>query len=102
MPPKEDSFYPEIIKTEGAIHPITQIKELIVKNLNNLGFSCEGPEVGEKFNFDMLNIQESSARQMQHTFMLIQNLFTQNSHFSCSNKRYVKINLQSLLYRVSL
>lgn len=85
MPPKEDSFYPEIIKTEGAIHPITQIKELIIKNLNNLGFSCiEGPEVeSEKFNFDMLNIHKSHpARQMHDTFYVNSKSYLLRTHTS--------------------
>ena len=85
MPRKEDSFYPEIIKTEGAIHPITQIKELIIKNLNNLGFSCiEGPEVeSERFNFDMLNIQKNHpARQMHDTFYVNSKSYLLRTHTS--------------------
>jgi len=55
----------------GSLHPINQIKDYIVHNLKNLGFSeIHGPEIEtEEFNFDMLNIKKTHpARQMHDTF----------------------------------
>ena len=68
-----DIFYPEVENEIGSIHPINQIKNLIIAFLNEKGFSsAEGPEVeSETYNFDLLNIKKNHpARQMHDTFYL--------------------------------
>ena len=68
-----DIFYPEVENEIGSIHPINQIKNLIIAFLNKKGFSsAEGPEVeSEIYNFDLLNIKKNHpARQMHDTFYL--------------------------------
>ena len=62
---------PEIIVSEGTLHPINQTKDYLLKLLAEIGFEeVHGPEIEtEEFNFDMLNIKESHpARQMHDTF----------------------------------
>ena len=64
---------PKINKTIGSLHPINQIKELIIELLIDEGFEIiRGPEIEtEEFNFDMLNIKKSHpARQMHDTFYI--------------------------------
>ena len=67
-----DNIEPPIIKeVVGSAHPITQVKEYLIKMLSDLGFQViNGPEIeSEEFNFDMLNIKKSHpARQMHDTF----------------------------------
>ena len=61
----------EITQEIGSLHPIEQIKNLIINELNSIGFHLvDGPEIeSELFNFDMLNIKKSHpARQMHDTF----------------------------------
>ena len=68
-----DIFYPEVENEIGSIHPINQIKNLIIAFLNKKGFSsAEGPEVeSEIYNFDLLNIKKNHpARDMHDTFYL--------------------------------
>jgi phenylalanyl-tRNA synthetase alpha chain len=62
---------PKIQEVIGSVHPITQVKEYLIKMLFDLGFQViDGPEIeSEEFNFDMLNIKKSHpARQMHDTF----------------------------------
>ena len=62
---------PKIIRDSGALHPINQMKDLLMSMLISLGFEVmDGPEIEtEEFNFDMLNIKKSHpARQMHDTF----------------------------------
>ena len=62
---------PEIVVSEGTLHPINQTKDYLLKLLLEIGFEeVHGPEIEtEDFNFDMLNIKESHpARQMHDTF----------------------------------
>ena len=69
----EDIEPPHIKKTLGALHPINQTKDYIIKFLIDQGFEIiDGPEIEtEEFNFDMLNIKKSHpARQMHDTFYL--------------------------------
>jgi phenylalanyl-tRNA synthetase alpha chain len=67
-----DNINPPIIyKDAGALHPINQIKDHLLKILSEMGFKeVHGPEIEtEEFNFDMLNIKKSHpARQMHDTF----------------------------------
>ena len=62
---------PAIRKESGALHPINQTKDYLLKLLADMGFKeVHGPEIEtEEFNFDMLNIKKSHpARQMHDTF----------------------------------
>ena len=62
---------PKVVENVGALHPINQVKDLIMSMLEDFGFEIiDGPEVEtEEFNFDMLNIKKSHpARQMHDTF----------------------------------
>ena len=67
-----DNIEPPVTKeVNGSAHPITQVKEYLIKMLSDLGFQVvNGPEIeSEEFNFDMLNIKKSHpARQMHDTF----------------------------------
>lgn len=67
-----DNINPPAISDEfGALHPINQTKNHILKLLSDMGFNeVLGPEIEtEEFNFDMLNIRKSHpARQMHDTF----------------------------------
>ena len=62
---------PSVCKELGALHPINQTKDFLLKLLADIGFEeVHGPEIEtEEFNFDMLNIKKSHpARQMHDTF----------------------------------
>ena len=67
-----DNINPPVISNElGALHPINQTKDFLLRLLSDMGFEeVHGPEVEtEEFNFDMLNIKKSHpARQMHDTF----------------------------------
>ena len=54
---------PKKIVEFGAHHPINQTKDFIMSFLESLGFEIvDGPEIEtEEFNFDMLNIKNSSS-----------------------------------------
>jgi len=57
----------------GALHPLTQVQDEIVRIFVGLGFAVvEGPEVeSDYFNFEALNIpRDHPARDMQDTFYL--------------------------------
>ena len=67
----KDIYTPKINVDNGAYHPISFTKDLILDHLISYGFNiAHGPEVeSEKFNFDMLNIKKTHpARQMHDTF----------------------------------
>jgi phenylalanyl-tRNA synthetase alpha chain len=71
MSSSKDVLIPEVIKAQGAHHPINHMKDFILNLLNSYGFEIiDGPEIEtEEFNFDMLNIKKSHpARQMHDTF----------------------------------
>ena len=57
-------LFPDLVKELGTIHPITQIKSEILTLLEEIGFdSIDGPEIEtEEYNFDMLNIKNSSCQ----------------------------------------
>ena len=69
-----DTITPPIIKeVYGSLHPINQVKDYLIRMLDELGFQeVDGPEIEtEEFNFDMLNIKKSHpARQMHDTFYI--------------------------------
>ena len=69
-----NNFKPPKIQDElGNHHPVNQIKDFLLKLLQDIGFqSIHGPEIeSELFNFDMLNIKKSHpARQMHDTFYI--------------------------------
>lgn len=64
---------PAITDQHGALHPINQTKDYLLKLITEMGFKeVHGPEIEtEEFNFDMLNIKKSHpARQMHDTFYI--------------------------------
>ncbi len=68
-----DVTLPGLGKLRGAKHPVTLVKERMVKIFSSMGFSIEyGPEIEtEKNNFDQLNIPETHpARAMHDTFFI--------------------------------
>ena len=61
---KIDNMIPPKLELEfGAKHPINHVKDTIMDSLSMYGFNIvEGPEVeSEEYNFDMLNIKETSS-----------------------------------------
>ena len=73
MSSPKDIYNPFIERDMGALHPINQTKDFLLKLLSDIGFEeVHGPEIEtEEFNFDMLNIKKSHpARQMHDTFYL--------------------------------
>ena len=76
---------PKIQEVIGSVHPITQVKEYLIKMLFDLGFQVvNGPEIeSEEFNFDMLNIKKSHpARQMHDTFYVANKTNVLRTHTS--------------------
>ena len=85
MSSNQDVKTPKIHKSYGAYHPITHLKNSIMKSLFSLGFEIiDGPEVEtEEYNFYMLNIKKSHpARQMHDTFYLDNKSFLLRTHTS--------------------
>lgn len=63
----------------GNRHPLSLVKEKLIKILNNIGFSlAEGPDIEDDWhNFTALNVpQDHPARDMQDTFFCDENLST--------------------------
>ena len=81
----KDIYKPKIDNENGSFHPITQIKEHILKFLLSIGFEeADGPEIEtEAFNFDFLNIKKTHpARQMHDTFYVQKKEFVLRTHTS--------------------
>jgi len=75
----------EISKNVGSFHPITNMKDLILRTLEEFGFeTIDGPEIEtEEYNFDMLNIKQSHpARQMHDTFYVENKTHVLRTHTS--------------------
>ena len=71
MSEKKDIIFSHSKSALGRIHPINNMKDHIMRLLEDLGFEIiSGPEIeSEEYNFDMLNIKKSHpARQMHDTF----------------------------------
>jgi phenylalanyl-tRNA synthetase alpha chain len=69
----EDVTRPAVDFTPGAFHPITLVRNEIVRILERMGFAvAEGPEMEDDWhNFSALNFPEDHpARDMQDTFFL--------------------------------
>jgi len=81
-----DKIDPPLIKKEyGALHPINQTKDYLLKLLANIGFEeVHGPEIEtEEYNFDMLNIKKTHpARQMHDTFYVDNKEYVLRTHTS--------------------
>ena len=76
---------PVIFNEPGALHPVNQTKDFLLKLLSDIGFEeFHGPEIeSEKFNFDMLNIKKSHpARQMHDTFYVNEKANVLRTHTS--------------------
>ena len=68
----------------GTLHPLTQVREDIIKVFLGMGFSvAEGPEIeSDLFNFQLLNVpKDHPARDMQDTFYVNDN-FVLRTHTS--------------------
>ena len=72
----EDTTRPGVAFQPGAFHPITLVRNEIVRILERMGFAvAEGPEMEDDWhNFSALNFPpDHPARDMQDTFFLAQN-----------------------------
>ena len=71
-----DVTLPADTPLQGQQHPVTQVKNRVVKLFSQLGFSvAEGPEIEDDYhNFSALNIpQHHPARALQDTFYINDN-----------------------------
>ena len=72
-----DISMPGKVRTTGALHPITLVKNQLIDIFAGMGFKVfEGPEVEtDYYNFTALNTpKDHPARDMQDTFYLAENL----------------------------
>ncbi|HZD84113.1 MAG TPA: phenylalanine--tRNA ligase subunit alpha [Candidatus Angelobacter sp.] len=80
----------------GARHPISKVKNKIVKIFERIGFLlCKGPEIEDDWhNFTALNFPEQHpAREMQDTFFIEKNTdILLRTHTSSVQIRYMKNN----------
>ena len=68
-----DITLPGVMPEEGAMHPITLVKNQLIDAFSGLGFQIyEGPEIESDYiNFQQLNIpKDHPARDMQDTFYI--------------------------------
>lgn len=103
-----DVTLPGVSAQEGALHPITLVKNLLIDAFSGLGFSIyEGPEIETDFvNFQQLNIPEDHpARDMQDTFYITDNILLR-THTSpgqvrvmTSQKPPIKVMCPGRVYR---
>lgn len=79
-----DVTLPARTRRTGTLHPLTQVREDIIKVFLSMGFSvAEGPEIeSDLFNFQLLNVpKDHPARDMQDTFYVNDN-FVLRTHTS--------------------
>lgn len=79
-----DVTLPAKTRRAGTLHPLTQVREDIIKVFLGMGFSvAEGPEIeSDLFNFQLLNVpKDHPARDMQDTFYVNDN-FVLRTHTS--------------------
>ena len=92
----EDYTKPGKSFTLGSRHPISQVKNKIIKIFSKIGFSIsEGPEIEDDWhNFTALNLPEHHpARDMQDTFFLKTNPdILLRTHTSSVQVRYMENN----------
>ncbi|WP_103326756.1 phenylalanine--tRNA ligase subunit alpha [Bacteroidetes bacterium endosymbiont of Geopemphigus sp.] len=90
----EDLTKPGMPFTIGARHPVSVVKNRIVKIFRNIGFiTAEGPEIEDDWhNFTALNLPTyHPARDMQDTFFIEQNPdILLRTHTSSVQIRYMK------------
>ena len=85
MSENKDIILPKILSELGALHPINNMKGVLMNLLNSFGFEfIDGPEIEtEEYNFDMLNIKKSHpARQMHDTFYIQNKDYVLRTHTS--------------------
>tara|TARA_B100000902_G_scaffold397754_1_gene462466 strand:+ start:1727 stop:2452 length:726 start_codon:yes stop_codon:yes gene_type:complete len=85
MSENKDIILPKIYSELGALHPINNMKGVLMNLLNSFGFEfIDGPEIEtEEYNFDMLNIKKSHpARQMHDTFYIQNKDYVLRTHTS--------------------
>ncbi len=71
--PAFDLTLPTVPNQEGSIHPLTTVRQEIIKIFERLGFNVsDGPEIeSDWYNFSALNFPENHpAREMQDTFFI--------------------------------
>ena len=92
----------------GAVHPVTKIREEILKVFLGMGFSvAEGPEIEtDLFNFQLLNVpKDHPARDMQDTFYIGDNLVLRThtspmqAHIMKTEKPPIRVVIPGRVYR---
>ena len=92
----------------GAFHPVTKIREEILKVFLGMGFSvAEGPEIEtDLFNFQLLNVpKDHPARDMQDTFYIGDNLVLRThtspmqAHIMKTEKPPIRVVIPGRVYR---
>ena len=105
---KVDVTLPGKVASEGAMHPITLVKNQLIDAFSGLGFSIyEGPEIETDFvNFQQLNIPEDHpARDMQDTFYVTDGILLRTHtspgqvHVMTSQKPPIKVMCPGRVYR---
>ena len=72
----QDLSLPDIIGRVGSQHPLTIVRQEIIRIFSNIGFNLsEGPEIEDDWhNFGALNFPDNHpAREMQDTFFVARN-----------------------------
>ncbi len=103
-----DVTLPGTRRETGAFHPVTKIREEILKVFLGMGFSvAEGPEIEtDLFNFQLLNVpKDHPARDMQDTFYIGDNLVLRThtspmqAHIMKTEKPPIRVVIPGRVYR---
>ena len=103
-----DVTLPGTRRETGAFHPVTKIREEILKVFLGMGFSvAEGPEIEtDLFNFQLLNVpKDHPARDMQDTFYIGDNLVLRThtspmqAHIITTEKPPIRVVIPGRVYR---
>ena len=103
-----DVTLPGTRRETGAFHPVTKIREEILKVFLGMGFSvAEGPEIEtDLFNFQLLNVpKDHPARDMQDTFYIGDNLVLRThtspmqAHIMTTEKPPIRVVIPGRVYR---
>ena len=103
-----DVTLPGTALKEGALHPITLVKNQLIDAFAGFGFQIyEGPEIETDFvNFRQLNIPEDHpARDMQDTFYITENILLRTHtspgqvHVMTTQKPPIKVMCPGRVYR---
>lgn len=103
-----DVTLPGTRRETGAFHPVTKIREEILRVFLGMGFSvAEGPEIEtDLFNFQLLNVpKDHPARDMQDTFYIGDNLVLRThtspmqAHIMTTEKPPIRVVIPGRVYR---